>query len=83
MPVMITDKKPLKWCAIYTRKSTDENMGGDFTSLDSQREYCEAFIKSREGEGWRAFPVEYNYLSAEGSLLSHFPLAIPRRGMVN
>lgn len=56
----MADKKPVKWCAVYTRKSTDENLGGDFTSLDSQREYCEAFIKSREGEGWRAFPVEYN-----------------------
>lgn len=57
---MANDKKPVKWCAIYTRKSTDENLGGDFTSLDSQREYCESFIKSREGENWRAFPVEYN-----------------------
>lgn len=57
---MPNEKKPVKWCAIYTRKSTDENLGGDFTSLDSQREYCEAFIKSREAEGWRAYPVEYN-----------------------
>ena len=54
------DRRETKWCAVYTRKSTDENLGGDFTSLDSQREYCEAFIKSREGEGWRVFPVEYN-----------------------
>lgn len=57
---MANEKKPVKWVAIYTRKSTDENLHGDFTSLDSQREYCEAFIKSREAEGWRAFPVEYN-----------------------
>ncbi len=57
---MANDKKPLKWVAIYTRKSTDENLGGDFTSLDSQREYCQAFIKSREAEGWRVFPVDYN-----------------------
>jgi len=57
---MANDKKPVKWCAIYTRKSTDENLGSDFTSLDSQREYCEAFIKSREGEGWRLFPIAYN-----------------------
>ena len=57
---MANDKKPLKWVAIYTRKSTDENLGGDFTSLDSQREYCESFIKSREAEGWRVFPVDYN-----------------------
>ncbi len=57
---MTPEKKPAKWCAIYTRKSTDENLGGDFTSLDSQREYCQAFIKSREAEGWRVYPIEYN-----------------------
>ncbi|HAM34587.1 MAG TPA: resolvase [Elusimicrobia bacterium] len=46
-------------CAIYTRKSTDENLNSGFTSLDSQREYCQAFIKSREGEGWRLYPEDY------------------------
>jgi site-specific DNA recombinase len=56
----MADRKATKWCAIYTRKSTDENLGSDFTSLDSQREYCESFVKSRAGEGWRVFPVEYN-----------------------
>ncbi|MBI4669786.1 MAG: recombinase family protein [Elusimicrobia bacterium] len=53
-------KQSAKWCAIYTRKSTDENLDSGFTSLDAQKEYCEAFIKSREGEGWRAFPVDYD-----------------------
>lgn len=47
-------------CAIYTRKSTDENLNTDFNSLDSQREYCQAFVKSREGEGWRVHAEEYN-----------------------
>ncbi|MBI4064297.1 MAG: recombinase family protein [Elusimicrobia bacterium] len=56
----MADKKETKWCAIYTRKSTDENLDSGFTSLDAQKEYCEAFVKSREGEGWRVFPVEYN-----------------------
>lgn len=46
-------------CAIYVRKSTDEHMNTEFTSLDSQREYCQAFIKSREGEGWRAYGEDY------------------------
>ncbi|MHB2025096.1 MAG: recombinase family protein [Elusimicrobiota bacterium] len=46
-------------CAIYVRKSTDEHMNAEFTSLDSQREYCQAFIKSREGEGWRAYAEDY------------------------
>lgn len=47
-------------CAIYTRKSSDENLNSDFTSLDSQREYCQSFIKSREPEGWRVYPESYD-----------------------
>lgn len=54
------EKPAISWCAIYTRKSTDENLNSDFTSLDSQREYCQSFVKSREGEGWRVYPEEYN-----------------------
>lgn len=54
------EKPATSWCAIYTRKSTDENLNSDFNSLDSQREYCQAFIKSREGEGWQLYPEEYN-----------------------
>lgn len=56
---MKTEKKPLKWCAIYTRKSTDENLRGEFTSLDAQRDYCRKYIEAREGEGWRMHPAEY------------------------
>lgn len=59
MSVVKAEKKTFA-CGIYTRKSTDENLRGDFTSLDSQREYCQAFIKSREPEGWQAYPEEYN-----------------------
>ena len=31
-------------CAIYTRKSTEHNLDLAFTSLDAQREACEAYI---------------------------------------
>ena len=31
-------------CAIYTRKSTDENLNNDFNSLDAQREAGEAYV---------------------------------------
>jgi hypothetical protein len=34
-------------CAIYTRKSTEENLDTDFNSLDAQREAAEAYIASR------------------------------------
>ena len=53
------EKGGAKLCAIYTRKSTDENLDQAFNSLDSQREYCQAFIKSREPEGWQVCPTEY------------------------
>jgi site-specific DNA recombinase len=50
----------LSSCAIYTRKSTEHNLDLAFTSLDAQREACEAYIKSQACEGWRvmlaAFP---------------------------
>src|SRR5688572_7950048 len=34
-------------CAIYTRKSTDENLELSFNSLDAQRESAEAYIRSQ------------------------------------
>lgn len=47
----MNQKQGIKWCAVYTRKSTDENLDSDLTSLDAQRESCKAFIKSRKAEG--------------------------------
>ena len=43
-------------CAVYTRKSTEHNLDLAFTSLDAQREACEAYIRSQAGEGWRPAP---------------------------
>ena len=45
--------KPLR-CAVYTRKSTEHNLDLAFTSLDAQREACEAYIRSQAGEGLAA-----------------------------
>ena len=47
-------------CAIYTRKSTDENLDSDFNSLDAQREACELYIQSQAREGWIALPDRYD-----------------------
>lgn len=47
-------------CAVYTRKSTDENLDSDFNSLDAQRESAEAYIKSQVREGWLALPDKYD-----------------------
>src|SRR5512137_2582200 len=53
-------KTPLRRCAIYTRKSSEEGLEQDFNSLHAQREACEAFIKSQAGEGWRLIKTAYN-----------------------
>ena len=52
--------KPVKRCALYTRKSTEEGLEQAFNSLDAQREACEAFVKSQKSEGWRALPALYD-----------------------
>ena len=53
-------KAPIRRCAIYTRKSSEEGLEQDFNSLKAQREACEAFIKSQAGEGWRLVKTAYD-----------------------
>ena len=53
-------KTPIRRCAIYTRKSSEEGLQQDFNSLHAQREACEAFIKSQAGEGWRLVKTVYD-----------------------
>jgi site-specific DNA recombinase len=47
-------------CAIYTRKSTNEGLDQDFTSLDAQRESCENYVASQKNEGWILLPDKYD-----------------------
>ncbi len=47
-------------CAIYTRKSTEENLGLDYNTLDAQRDACEAYIKSQKSLGWVCLPDPYD-----------------------
>ncbi len=47
-------------CAIYTRKSTEENLDLDFNSLDAQREAAEAYIKSQQHAGWVCLTEHYD-----------------------
>ena len=56
-------------CAVYTRKSTEHNLDLAFTSLDAQREACEAYIRSQAGEGWRLVPDHYNDGGVSGASL--------------
>ena len=53
-------KHPVRRCAVYTRKSSEERLEQDFNSLDAQREACEAFIRSQVGEGWRLNKAHYD-----------------------
>jgi DNA invertase Pin-like site-specific DNA recombinase len=43
-------------CAIYTRKSSEEGLDQDFSSLEAQREACVAYVQSQAHEGWRVVP---------------------------
>jgi site-specific DNA recombinase len=51
---------PIRRCAIYTRKSSEEGLEQDFNSLHAQREACEAFIRSQAGEGWKPIRTAYD-----------------------
>ena len=51
---------PVRRCAIYTRKSTDDGLEQEFNSLDAQRESAEAFIKSQAHEGWECLADRYD-----------------------
>jgi site-specific DNA recombinase len=59
----------LSRCAIYTRKSTEHNLDLAFTSLDAQREACEAYITSQAGEGWRPISDHYDDGGLSGASL--------------
>jgi site-specific DNA recombinase len=47
-------------CAIYTRKSTEEGLDKEFTSLDAQREAAQAYIKSQAATGWTCLPSRFD-----------------------
>ena len=51
---------PIRRCAVYTRKSSEEGLEQDFNSLHAQREASEAFIKSQQGEGWKLVKAAYD-----------------------
>ncbi len=54
-----TERKQLR-CAIYTRKSTNENLDMDFNTLDAQREAGEIFVKAQAHQGWTVLPDRYD-----------------------
>ena len=51
---------PVRRCAIYPRKSSEEGLDQDFNSLQAQREACEAYVASQRHEGWVLNPALYD-----------------------
>jgi len=56
----VSKEKPQVKCAIYTRVSTSEGLGQEFTSLDNQRESAESYIQSQKSQGWIPLPDRYD-----------------------
>jgi DNA invertase Pin-like site-specific DNA recombinase len=67
---MSKGKSATKLCAVYTRKSSEEGLEQDFNSLHAQREACEAFIRSQQGEGWRLVATAYDDGGLSGGTLN-------------
>ncbi len=56
-------------CAVYTRKSSEEGLDMEFSSLDAQREACEAYTASQKQEGWMLVPDRYDDGGVSGGTL--------------
>jgi DNA invertase Pin-like site-specific DNA recombinase len=56
-------------CAVYTRKSSEEGLDMEFSSLDAQREACEAYVASQRPEGWVLVPDRYDDGGISGATL--------------
>ena len=78
---MTANKAAIRWCAVYTRKSSEEGLEQQFNSLDAQREAAEAYIKSQRHEGWRLLAEKYDDGGYSGGNLERPALKpAPRQG---
>ncbi len=68
-------KTPVRHCAIYTRKSSEEGLEQEFNSLDAQREACAAYINSQRHEGWSEISSRYDDGGVSGGTLERPALA--------
>jgi site-specific DNA recombinase len=66
---MTQPKAKIRRCAVYTRKSSEEGLEQDFNSLHAQREACEAYIRSQQGEGWKLIETAYDDGGLSGGTL--------------
>jgi DNA invertase Pin-like site-specific DNA recombinase len=74
-------------CAVYTRVSTTEQLGGEYGSLDAQRDACAAYVASQRAEGWVLVGDRYDDGRASGGTLERPALkrllADVERGLVD
>jgi site-specific DNA recombinase len=67
---MEAGKASIRRCAIYTRKSSEEGLEQHFNSLHAQREACESYIKSQQGEGWHLVKAAYDDGGLSGATMN-------------
>ena len=60
---------PIRKCAVYTRKSSEEGLRQEFNSLDAQREAGVSYVRSQAGEGWKLVPTHYDDGGISGGTL--------------
>ena len=53
-------------CAVYCRKSVEDEVEKEFNSIDAQREAGEMFIASQRGNGWVCLPRHYDDYGLSG-----------------
>lgn len=53
------NKVPIRRCAIYVRKSSEEGLDMSYNSLEAQTDACAAYIVSQRHEGWAKLPKVY------------------------
>ncbi|MDR2371992.1 MAG: recombinase family protein, partial [Puniceicoccales bacterium] len=58
MQIIKKNEQPVKRCAIYCRKSTEEGLEQEFNSLDAQRHSCELYVSIQREKGWTCL-LEY------------------------
>jgi DNA invertase Pin-like site-specific DNA recombinase len=54
------NEQPVKRCAIYCRKSTEDGLEQEFNSLDAQRHACELYVSIQKERGWVHLPEHYD-----------------------
>jgi len=63
------DDKKVKRIAIYTRKSNDDNLATNVTSLDAQKSCCRSYINIQKANRWEEYPEVFDDAAESGRSL--------------